>query len=202
MLPIAIDTTGLVPEGEGQWRDQSTQDGVAVDFTNSPLNEPFWLEDLDAARRKLAHDYGQLGCLVEADSISFGGVPAMYQLIKIPAPGRPTGVVFLAIVFVAKATCYAQVTYRAEEGPTTGVREAVVMDQLGIPDDWVRPHPYAPDVRSKLPYIRGDDPGWDAQFPDHPLTRARAWVRRAARTARVHPTFAELPTYRPQPSAQ
>lgn len=201
-MPIAIDTTGFVQVDQGQWHDQATQDNINMNFDDRPLTEPFWLEDLDSARRKLAHDYGKAGCLIEAEPISVGGVPAMHQLVKFPHPQLPRGLIFVSNVFVAKTTCTASVIYFAAEAGITGVREATLMAKLGMPKDWVQPHPYDPQVRSNLPYLRGDDPGWDAQFPDHPLSRARAWVRRLTQTATVDPAFAALPTYRSNGSAR
>lgn len=195
-LPITIDTAGLEPLSQGQWRDPTTGDNITVSFDNRPLTEPFWLEDLAGARRKLAHDYGGAGCLIEADPISLGGVPAMHQLAKFPHPQLPAGNVFVSSIFVAKTTCTARVTYLAAEAGTTGVREAALMARLGMPTDWVQPHPYDPAVQSRLPYIRADDPVWDTQYPDHPLSRARVWARNAAQTAVVDPGFAALPTYR------
>ncbi|WP_192909644.1 hypothetical protein [Gandjariella thermophila] len=60
--------------------------------------------------------------------------------------------------------------------------------------NWIRPHPYAPEI-SRLPYHAGDDPSWDARFAGHPLSRARAWAHHVVRTASVDPRFAALPPF-------
>ncbi|ROP38168.1 hypothetical protein [Saccharothrix texasensis] len=70
------------------------------------------------------------------------------------------------------------------------------MAQLGF-DGWVMPHPYAPEVEGRLPFHKGDDPRYDPQFADHPLTRVRAWAHHVIRTARVDPRFAALAPFQP-----
>jgi hypothetical protein len=37
---------------------------------------------------------------------------------------------------------------------------------------------------------------WDEQFPGHPLTRTRAWLRDLDRIVAVDPAFAALPDFR------
>ena len=86
----------------------------------------------------------------------------------------------------------------AAERGRTGMREAVLVAQLGF-DGWVLPHPYAPEVRGRLPFHKGDDPRYDAQFADHPLSRVRAWAHHVVRTARVDPGFAALPPFSKNP---
>jgi hypothetical protein len=203
-MPIAMDTTGFVQVGQGRWQHQVTQDNLSLSFDERPLTEPFWLENLAAARRKLARDYGAGGCLIEAEMIYVGGAPAMHQLVKLPHPQLTRGQIFVSNVFVAKTTCTASVIYFAAEAEAglTGVREATLMARLGMPADWVRPHPYDPELQSNLPYLRADDAAWDPEFPDHPLTRARAWVRHLTQTATVDPGFAALPTYRANRAAR
>src|SRR5207248_2888533 len=120
--------------------------------------------------------YGRDGCLIEAEPVVISGVRAVCQVAKFPIPDAPSGQVFLANIFLAKASCHARFTYIAQESGITGMRESLIAVKLGNPRDWVLPHPYAPELTSVLPFHRGDDPAWDAQFPDHPLSRARAWV--------------------------
>jgi hypothetical protein len=66
---------------------------------------------------------------------------------------------------------------------------ASLADLPTLPHDLVllhRQHPYVPDHTGKLPYSACDNP----QFPEHPLTRAGAWIAHALRTARVDPASA------------
>jgi hypothetical protein len=82
----------------------------------------------------------------------------------------------------------------------TGLRESVVAckDPAMLHDllDDRRPHPYDPELHGRLPFNRSDAEVWDAQFPGHPLTRVRAWLRDLDRTVTVDPAFAALPDFR------
>ncbi|GAB2793688.1 hypothetical protein [Amycolatopsis magusensis] len=192
-----FDTTGFRLVQDHTWQHPHTGDQITVELVPGPLNEPYWLEDLAAMRRKLAHSYGEAGCLIEATPVEIDGVPAVYQLSKFPHPAAPTGQVFSATLYLAKSTCFVVMTYLAEEQGITGMREAQLNVQLGMPKNWVLPHPYDPELRGRLPFHRGDDPAWDTQFPEHPLSRVRAWFGRTAGTIQVDPAFAALPDFVP-----
>ncbi|MFD3525036.1 TerD family protein [Streptomyces sp. NPDC058653] len=174
-------------------------DRVSLVVKDSPLTEAVWLEDVPAMRRSLAGSYARMGCLIEADAVVVGGVRGVAQVVKVPLPNAPAGQLFMAMIFLAKADSHAMLGYFAEERGITGMREAAILARSGVAglEGWVLPHPYAPEVQGVLPYHRGDDPTWDAQFPDHPLTRARAWVRSVVATATVDPAFAALPDFVP-----
>jgi hypothetical protein len=81
----------------------------------------------------------------------------------------------------------------------TGGRESMVaadvLQETGSPDAFFAPHPYAPQVRSTLPWHRADDPRFDQRFPDHPLSRVRRWLRHVLSTARLDPEFAAQPPF-------
>lgn len=198
-MVVTFDSTGLQRVDETTWLHSAHGDRVTLTVNNSALTETAWLEDIPAMRRNLTAAYAQIGCLIEAEPIVLGGVRGVCQVVKVPIPNAPTGQVFMAMIFLAKASCHAMLGCFAEEGGITGMREAAIVAKLGLTggQGWVLPHPYAPEIQSALPYHRGDDPTWDAQFPDHPLSRVRAWVRSVTATATVDPTFAALPDFEP-----
>ncbi|WP_436497001.1 TY-Chap domain-containing protein [Actinokineospora sp. HUAS TT18] len=200
-MVVTFDSTGFQREDDTTWRSPTTGDRISLKVVDSPLTEPAWLEDIPAMRRNLAHGYASGGCLIEAEPVVIGGVRGVCQVAKVPLPNAPRGQVFVANIFLAKATGFVMFGYIAAEQGITGMREALIMQRLGVPDNWVLPHPYDPELRSAVPYHRGDDPAWDAQFPEHPLSRARAWVREMVAKARVDPGFAALPDYLPKGAA-
>lgn len=91
------------------------------------------------------------------------------------------------------------VKIQAAERGMTGMREAVVMAKLG-PESYFRPHPYAPEVQGGLLFHAADHAQWDAEFPDHPLTRVRRTLDVLAEAVRVDPAFTALPPF-PGPGA-
>ncbi|MFI6695900.1 TerD family protein [Streptomyces sp. NPDC050433] len=198
-MVVTFASAGLQRVDETTWLHSAHGDRVSLTVKNSPLTETAWLEDVPAMRRNLAASYAGMGCLIEAEAVVLGGVRGVAQVVKVPLPNAPTGQLFMAMIFLAKADSHAMIGYFAEERGITGVREAVILARSGAAgrEGWVLPHPYAPEVQGALPYHRGDDPTWDAQFPDHPLTRVRAWVRSVTATATVDPAFAALPDFIP-----
>ncbi|WP_433337453.1 hypothetical protein [Spirillospora sp. CA-294931] len=199
--PIRLDTTGLQATDRDGWVDPKTGMIVSLTEDGRALTEPYWLDDLDQARHKLACDYGEAGCLIEADPISVGGTMGMVQLFKVPDAQRERGLIFSATIFVAKTTETVRMQFIAREGGITGAREAVVavkLQNFGQRDK----HPYAPEFHSRLPYLRSDDEAWDELFPEHPLSLLRAQIKHTARTARVDPGFAALPQFRGTTRAQ
>ncbi|THV22849.1 hypothetical protein [Glycomyces paridis] len=191
-MVISFNTAGLQQQDSSTWTDPRTGDVAVVKVVEGTPFPVEWLHDQHALRRGFAGMYAEAGCLIEVDLANLGGVTAVRQLIKVPNNHAQSGQRFLASFTLAKAPNYAQLMYMAAEHGMSGLREATLMAQLGF-DNWVMPHPFDPQLRTKLPFHRGDDPAFDAQFPDHPLTRVRAWTWNVGRYAVVDPGFAALP---------
>ena len=202
-MVVAFNSAGLRPIDETTWAHPATGDWISLKLNHGPLAEAAWLENVPAMRRNLAHEYAQLGCLIEAEPVVLGGVRGVCQVVKAPIPNAPSGQVFMANIFLAKADRHVMFGCTAEERGITGTREAAILAKLGLTglEGWILPHPYAPELQGRLPYHRGDDPQWDADFPDHPLSRVRAWVGWALATVAVDPQFAALPDFVPGPPA-
>ncbi|MER6124808.1 hypothetical protein ABT173_19600 [Streptomyces sp. NPDC001795] len=194
MTPItAMDLTGFAELKPGVWMDER---GLALSIHFFPLvpDLPAPLHEPDRFRHARAHGAARAGgCLIEAVFGTVDGVPAVRQLIKVPRP-EGFGQAFLGSWTLPKANCSTVLKVQAEEGGTTGIREAMVMGQVG-PADYFRPHPYANELRGGLPYHVADHEGWDAQFPDHPLTLVRAALTRITPTVRLDERFKVLPPF-------
>jgi hypothetical protein len=181
---------------ERTWFDPRTGDQVSLTYIGMVPDIPASLDDLPLLRRRLAEETAETGSLIEAHVVRLDGVPAMFQLIKLPIPGQETGLAFIAAFTLPRAGCSAVLRIQCAEGRATGVRESAVAAQVGF-DSCLPPHPYAPEVVGQLPYNVADEAAWDQQFPDHPLSRARAWAHRMIATARVDPQFVALPPFVP-----
>lgn len=191
-MVISFNTSGLQQQDAMTWTDPRSGDVAAVKVEQGKPFPGEWLQDPGALRRGFAGMYAESGCLIEVDLVNLGGVTAVRQLAKLPIPNQPNGQLFMSSFTLAKAPNYAQLMYIAREQGMTGAREAALMAHVGF-DDWVMPHPFDPSLQTRLPFHRGDDPAYDAQFPDHPLSRARAWTWNVGRYATVDPAFAALP---------
>lgn len=195
-MTITPDTTGFQPDGDS-WTD-AYGDRMSVHSFELVPNLPASLDDLPRLRHGLAVETAEVGGLVEAFVVTLDGAPALLQVVKLPYPDRP-GQVFIATITVPKATASVVLKLIAAEGPMTGAREAAVLSDVigetGSPDAFYAPHPYAPQSQPRLPWHRADDPRLDERFPDHPLSRARRWLRHVLATARLDPAFAALPPF-------
>ncbi|WP_405964734.1 hypothetical protein OG713_33740 [Streptomyces sp. NBC_00723] len=198
MTPItSLDLTGFTEREPGVWTDEA---GLVLSVHFFPL-----IPDLPAALhepQRLGAGLAQLvagagGGLIEAVAGSVDGVPAVRQLVKMPLGSRP-GQAFLGSWTVPRAGSSTVVKVQAAEGATTGMREAMIMAQVG-PAEYFRPHPYADGQPAGqpggLPYHVGDHEEWDARFPDHPLTVVRAALQRITPTITFDDRFKALPPF-------
>jgi hypothetical protein len=198
-VAIRFATTGFEQrqsQGLTGWVQPHYGDQVTLWYSDEASDLPAPLEDVARLRHDLALRAAEVGCLIEAHVTQLCGVPAVYQVIKLPFPNQPTGQAFLASFTVPKAKSFVLVKIQALESGITGLREAVLMDQIGF-EHWVMPHPYAPELQGRLPFHTGDDPRFDPQFADHPLSRVRALAYHFARTAQIDSWFAALPPFSP-----
>jgi hypothetical protein len=206
-MPIFFDTTGLSQVDENTWVDHRTGDGVLVGRSSQIPDLPPFLHDPPRMLRQLAidtataTDRAPAGVLIEANVIQVDSLPAVYQLVKTPIPNRDRGMAYIASVTIPRAHCSVTLSMQAMEGERTGVRETMVASEIiyadGGPQRLRRPHPYAGDV-PHLWFDEPDDLRWDAQWPDHPLTRARTWAYRNFGAVRLDPRFAQLPPFPPR----
>jgi stress response protein SCP2 len=191
----AFDTAGMESVAPDTWRDANgdVMQIVAIDLVP---DLPAPLRDLPALRRGLALTYARSGgALVECQAIQLDGVPAVRQILKIKFPNQPSGLVFTGILLAPKANGAVILKAQCPEYGTTGMREAMTMARVG-PQAFFIPSPFAPDVDLQamggLPSNVADRPEYDAQFPQHPLTRLRALLDRMQATARVNDSFKSL----------
>lgn len=204
--PITFDTTGFEHLDGTRWFDPETRDVVVLSMQQALPRSAVWLYEIDVLRRELARTHAArvipgpspaisavpTATLLEADAVLLDGAMALYTLVAEKLPKSATGRLFRASFVLAKADRTAVLTGQFEEWQISGMRESMVRIKTGSPSKKDGGHPYDP----QLPYEPSDDPAWDAQFPAHPLTKARAWVRAMRETAVVAREFAALPGLR------
>lgn len=189
-----MELPGFRPVDNDVWANDDG-DVLSVHYFGLRPDLPASLDDGPALRAGLTHLTARAGGgLIEASVKSLGGIPALRQLLKLPLPGQRSGQAFIGSFTVPRAACSTVVKVQAAERGRTGIRESMVMAQVG-PDRYFRPHPYAPDVQGGLPFHAGDHAQWDAQFPDHPLSRVRSLLAALSERVQVVPEFAALPPF-------
>ncbi|WP_406098910.1 hypothetical protein [Streptomyces sp. NBC_01013] len=191
---LGAELPGYRPVADDTWANDHN-DVLSLHFFALPSDLPTALDDGPALRNALTHHIAQAGGgLIEASVKRLGELPALRQILKLPLPDRPSGQAFIGSFTVPRAGCSTVVKIQALEQGMTGMREAVVLAKAG-PQDYFRSHPYAPDVQGGLPFHAADHARWDAEFPDHPLTRVRRTLDTLAQAVSVAPDFAALPPF-------
>ncbi|TQK43090.1 hypothetical protein FBY35_4539 [Streptomyces sp. SLBN-118] len=193
---LGVELPGYRPVDQDVWVNDEG-DVLSLHFLGLPPDLPASLDDGPSLRAGLTRLTAQAGGgLIEASVKPLGPLPALKQILKLPLPGQPSGQAFIGSFTVPRATCSTVVKIQAPERGMTGMREAMVMAQVGH-DKYFRPHPYAPEVQGGLPFHAADHAQWDAQFPDHPLSRVRRTLDALAGAVKVVPEFAALPPFAP-----
>jgi hypothetical protein len=143
------------------------------------------LNDIESIRfryRQLANEVG-FG-IIEVETVIVNDCKAVRTLFK--AAQQPTGRTYVgSLTFPFRDFSYVLKVQCAEFG-TTGIRDSLILDTMmgsgeveidmesdritGWLDDPYNPREIEPMTRNK-----SERPEYDAQFPDHPLSRAR-WV--------------------------
>jgi hypothetical protein len=188
-----LDLTGFQQVDQLAWRDEQGT-VMSAHFFNLRPDLPAPLHEAAALQAGMARHTAAAGAgLIDATIEPVDGVPALRQLLKVRHP-QGHGQVFIGSYTIPRATCSTVLKLQAPEIGATGMREAVIMAQLG-PDRFYTPSPYAPDATGGLPYHWADHEQYDAQFPQHPLTLIRAALRRLLPSIRLDERFKALPAF-------
>ena len=86
-MPISFDTTGFQQQDQRNWLHPNG-DRLALTLHDGAPELPAGLDDLPGLRHGLVLRHGETGCLIEAQVIQLGGVPALLQIVKLPLPNR------------------------------------------------------------------------------------------------------------------
>lgn len=195
LTSLRFDTTGWSDEGEQQpnhlhvWQ---TADGDAVAlffFDLAPNIPPCRTVD------ELRDFYGSSIKSAGAELVDFAVEPLVGQTairMTMKAPQQPHGRLYQATYTVPFRDFSFVVKIQCSEHGVTGVREAVLADRRMAAGE-------VPDVSGRGPFFHNwnpDAPEYDAQFPDHPVSRARRILARVAGSSSFDKTVAALPKFK------
>jgi hypothetical protein len=189
MKALTFDTTGWT---EAQchrddvgcvraWRN-AAGDELTLCFYDTPPEPPIAHAALDDWRQYYREMLDSLGGgLVELAVVSLDGLPALKIVGKMPQPTG--GLCYLGMLRVLRRSFSYALKLDCPELGLTGLREAMVLDRelargpvggglVGMPPGWAS-IPYDPTIRGRGLPTRADDAEYDAEFPQHPLSRLR-----------------------------
>jgi len=167
------------------WRNE-TGDGLGLFYFDLPPDIPVALGAIDELRRffrLLVTEAG--GGLVELDVVMLDGLPSIRQIVKQPQAGR--GMTYVGAYTIPRCSFSYVVKIQCEERGATGLRESAVLDQalaqgrVMLDKDegmagWAA-DPYDPDFQADVLRNQAEDERYDADFPDHPLSRLRRGLK-------------------------
>jgi hypothetical protein len=196
-LPLA-GWTEIAPAGPTRrWRN-SAGDQFSVDFFAVAPDLPAPLEDIDPLRRLYRQMLGDVGGLVEVEAMALAGLPVVRAIFKVPQ--SPSGMTYLGALTIPFRDCSFVLKWQCREQGTTGIRDAAVFavisppfdEETGRPQGWAE-DPYERSHRGQGLRNRSDDEAWDPQFPAHPLSRLRSYLRALTSIRFSRPVLEEPP---------
>ncbi|WP_428304615.1 hypothetical protein [Lacipirellula sp.] len=178
-------------------------DLFTINFFDLPPDIGASLADVDGVRdfyrqMLVSNHLAMLECEIE----SLDGLPTVYVLAK--APLQPTGFAFIASQIIPRQDCSVVLKYQAVEEGVTGMRESIVMSQLMQPEQgsfadqlssWCA-DPYDPSLKYPVMRNRADSPEFDEKFPDHPLSRARAFMNQLPARVTIFKSLRKAPEFK------
>ena len=206
---IFFDATGFTFQGDTDgprvWHTEAG-DGLGLFHFEKPPNIEADLNALNDVRRFYRKSILSAGLgLIEVETPEIDGCLAARTIAKTPQ--KPHGMTYIGSItlpfrdfsYVVKIQC-------AEQG-IIGLRDAAILDLLlgagqitfsgaagGKISGWAQA-PYDPAINAPLLRNLSEDEKYDAQFPDHPLSRVRAALRQVQFSLRLAPEVKHAPPF-------
>ncbi|CAB3803859.1 hypothetical protein [Paraburkholderia caffeinilytica] len=194
-----------------QWALQQEDEHVAV-FRNAVgdvLTINFFMavpdigapiDDVDALRAFYRRTTEAAGlALVETELAQLTALSAVRTLFKARMD-QIRGFAFVGSYTLPFADRSYVIKVQSVEQGVTGMREAAIMVLMGPPEidevtgeliGWAQ-DPYDPGYRAEFMRNQADDQKFDAQFPDHPLSKVRRYLAELESGVRVDPAIRGL----------
>lgn len=192
------------------FQDESESEGVArwangfgdilsvnyfplVPDIEAPLNDT---DQIRSFYRKMAEANGIAP--VEINSVTLKELAAIRTIYKLKM--EPTGFAFLGSYTLPFSDRTIVIKIQCVESGITGMRESAVLiiedckdadEETGMLIGW-EADPYDPSHTAKFMANKADAEKYDAQFPEHPLSRVRAYLNQISETLEVNRELYEL----------
>lgn len=205
---ITFDETGFEHQSENNgaliW---FTPKGDVLGLFHYPIPPDIHADllNIDSVRAFYRRSVSQAGLgVIEIDTVLVDGCTAVRTLFK--AAQQPTGRTYLgALTFPFRDFSYV-LKVQSEELGMTGIRDTAVGTTLMASDDvgldtesgrmtgWLD-DPYDPSETGPMTRNKAERPEYDAQFPDHPLSRARWVLNHLERTVAINERIKSQPAF-------
>jgi hypothetical protein len=165
------------------WAASARPEIISLHYFAKEPDIPCPLSDLKGLRDGYRKGISQAGGgLVAADVITVKDLPCLQTIFKLLQ--QPSGMMYLGSLTFPFADASFVIKIQCAEPGTSGLREAIIINELmGKGEVVIDPEtlsmkgwaqdPYDPDFEGPALRNKSEDEKYDAQFPDHPLTRTR-----------------------------
>jgi hypothetical protein len=175
-------------------------------FTEKPT-WPFDLENESAAKKFFEQQSKEFaGAMIEMRVEKIQTLNMLAGVFKYRAPiPNSLAIYYVGIIWIPFKDFIYQINFESLEKGTTGIREALVMAQEGVPDYMLEQTPVAVESmdeffklsrQNELKAISSDDKKWDEFLPDHPLTKVRCAMVEFSQNVKINPRLFKQKIYR------
>jgi len=172
-----------------QWVNEELVIGLSINFFSKKPDLPTIqdVRELQDFYRNILVENNLNGGLILVDIVDLKGYKAVKTIFKIPQ--EPSGMNYIGSYTIPFANCSYVLKLQAPEVGMTGVRDAFIADRLlkeGKIDignnqegyrGWAR-DPYDVFWNKGTLMNLSEDIKYDVEFPDHPLTKIRLWMKK------------------------
>lgn len=124
------------------------------------------------------------GGLIEVGTLEVSNIPSIKTIFKLPQ--KMAGVAYVAAITIPFKDFSFVLKITSQERGFGGTRETRILEQRrlallekgetrDVMDGW-NSDPYDPKFQSELLMTFAENQIFDADFPDHPISRARFWI--------------------------
>jgi len=196
MVPIELEKLGIsidsvhfsgmpglnLVERDATWARWQTDEGdiVFLRFIPEPIQNPVPLSDTSGVRQQYKDMVAQQGAaMIDLDIVSYSGIPCMEMISKTRMEHH--GMAYAASATLMWRDFSFNIAFHSQERGVTGLRDAIVADKFLAKYESMEEFDAAFHDRSSNPAAaqrnRSDDECYDVDFPDHPLSRCRQFLR-------------------------
>ncbi|MBC9931018.1 hypothetical protein [Chitinophaga qingshengii] len=179
-----------------QWVNPEQSIAVSVNYFDLPPDLPT-VQDVSVLRNFFRQSVSAAGGGILTVNLSqHQQIPLVSTLFKIPQGQH--GITYLASVIIPFKHCSYVLKVQAAEAGPTGMREALIADDLlrsGFDMDQWSADPYDPGFREGLPMNAAESISYDASFPNHHLTQTRALIAQITEAMVLQWAMLQLPRF-------
>lgn len=159
------------------------------------------LQGMDVLRQMYRDALSDHGGIVSVEPLTFHSVRSVETIFKVPQ--NPAGMTYVASVTIPFRDFSFVVKFQCPEIGITGLRDATLFAKLstelafnddGVPRGWMK-DPYLASSDGAAKYNLSDQAEYDADFPDHPLSRARRYLALLSACVRAEKNLAIVPQF-------